>query len=38
MNENINEDLKFQLFGRIESLKTSIYEDEKTLYIQEMKI
>ncbi len=38
MNENINEDLKFKLFSRIESLKTNIYEDEKTLYIQEMKI
>lgn len=38
MNENINEDLKFQLFSRIESLKTNIYEHEKTLYIQEMYI
>lgn len=37
MNENINEDLKFQLFSRIESLKTNIYEDEKTFYIQEIK-
>ncbi len=38
MNENINDDLKFKLFSRIESLKININEDEKTLYIQEMKI
>jgi hypothetical protein len=38
MNENINVDLKFLLYSRIEGLKTNIYEDEKTLYIQEMDI